>query len=234
LFTVKTLLLWDIDGTLINSGGAGLRALRKALHSVFGVDGSLDDVEFAGRTDRWIVRQIFAKFGVPATEDAFVRYFEGYAAALPTELSNPGARVLPGVRSLLEQAARSSEISQGLITGNLRRTAEAKLGFHGLWTYFPFGAFADDSEQRNELGAHALRRAQAHTGAEFPADRIWVIGDTPHDIACGRAIGANTIALATGQHTTEQLRLHQPTALLTDLNDHAAFFSLIGARPSMP
>src|ERR1044071_5292339 len=102
---MKTLLLWDIDGTLIASGGAGMRALRAALSTVFRINGSLDDIDFAGRTDRWIMRQVFAKFQLEATEENFARYSDGYVAALPRELANPAARVLPGVRTLLAAAA---------------------------------------------------------------------------------------------------------------------------------
>jgi phosphoglycolate phosphatase-like HAD superfamily hydrolase len=225
---VKTLLLWDIDGTLIDSGGAGLRALRTALRTVFALEGSLDGIEFAGRTDRWIARRIFAKFGLPATEENFARYFDGYLAALPGEVAHPRARVLPGVGALLDAAAARDDLVLGLLTGNLRRGAEVKLGFHGLWRHFPFGAFADDSEQRDELGPHAVRRAREHSGGGFSPERIWVIGDTPLDIACGRAAGARTLAVATGNFTVDQLAAHQPTALLADFSDHAAFFRIIG------
>jgi phosphoglycolate phosphatase len=223
----KTLLLWDIDGTLINSGGAGLRALRVALGHVFSVEGSLEDIDFAGRTDRWIMRRIFAKFGLPATEENFTRYFDGYVAALPAALANPHARVLPGVRALLDATAAHPDVTQGLLTGNLHRGAKVKLAYHRLWTYFPFGAFADDSELRDGLGPHALRRAREHAGVEFPPARTWVIGDTPHDIACGKAIGANTLALATGQYALPDLAAHQPTAVLADLADLAAFLRLV-------
>jgi phosphoglycolate phosphatase-like HAD superfamily hydrolase len=225
---MTTLLLWDIDGTLINSGGAGMRALRTALKNCFNIDGSLDDIDFAGRTDRWIMRRVFAKFALPATEENFTRYLEGYLAALPAELAGPGAHVLPGVRDLLLAAAARADLTQGLLTGNMRRGAEIKLGFHGLWTHFPFGAFADDGELRNDLGPHALRRARAHTGREFSPERIWVIGDTPHDIACGRAIGARTLALATGSHSASDLAAHQPNAVLADLADASAFWQILG------
>jgi phosphoglycolate phosphatase len=224
---MKTLLLWDIDGTLINSGGAGMRALRVALHTVFGIEGSLEDIDFAGRTDRWIMRQIFAKFGLPAVDENFTRLLDGYLAALPGELADPRAHVLPGVKALLIAAAARENLTQGLLTGNIRRGAEVKLGYHGLWTHFAFGAFADDAEHRNELGPHAVRRAREHAGHEFAAERVWVIGDTPHDIACGRAIGARTLAVTTGHFTAEQLLAHQPTAVLVDLRDADAFFRLL-------
>ena len=223
----STLLLWDIDGTLIASGNAGMHALRTGLQAAFGLEGSLDDIDFAGRTDRWIVRRIFEKFNVPYTDENFTRCIDGYIAALPSALANPRARVLPGVRELLAVAANRQGLTQGLLTGNLRRGAQAKLGHHGLWDFFPFGAFADDGEFRNELSPHALRRAHEHTHARFQPDRVWVIGDTPHDIECGRVIGARTLAVATGGHSLEQLAGHAPDALLPDLADHTAFWKIV-------
>ncbi|HWA10714.1 MAG TPA: haloacid dehalogenase-like hydrolase [Opitutaceae bacterium] len=224
---MKLLLLWDIDGTLISSGGAGMRALQRALETTFGLAGSLDDIDFAGRTDRWIIRRVFSKFGLDATEENFSRYIEGYLSMLPAELANPNARVLPGVATLLAAAGARADVAQGLLTGNIRRGAEIKLGFHGLWRHFPFGAFADDGEMRNDLGPHALRRAREHAGLAFPADRTWVIGDTPFDIECGRVIGARTLALATGSHSTASLLAHQPSAVLADLSDVDAFWRIV-------
>jgi phosphoglycolate phosphatase-like HAD superfamily hydrolase len=226
---VKILLLWDIDGTLIASGGAGMRALTVGLRNVFGIDGSLADIDFAGRTDRWIMREVFKKFAIPVTEDNFARFFDGYVAALPAELANPSARVLPGVREALQAAAAHGAIAQGLLTGNMRRGAQVKLAHHGLWEHFAFGAFADDGEHRNELGPHAVRRAASHHGVEFAAANVWIIGDTPHDIACGKVIGARTLALATGGYTVDQLRAHSPTMVLEDLGDTAAVMRLLGA-----
>ncbi len=228
-----TLLLWDIDGTLIASGNAGMHALRTGLRTGFGIEGSLDDIDFAGRTDRWIVRRIFEKFNVPDTGENFNRCIDGYLAALPSALANPHARVLPGVRELLTAATRRGNLAQGLLTGNLRRGAQAKLSHHGLWDFFPFGAFADDGEFRNELSPHALRRACDHAKLAFAPDRVWVIGDTPHDIECGRVIGARTLAVATGGYTLEQLAAHNPDALLPDLADHAAFWMVINGSPEV-
>ena len=229
---MKHLLLWDIDGTLIASGGAGLRALQRALNDVFGIAGSLADIDFGGRTDMWIMREVFRKFSLPATPDNFSRYFEGYLAALPAELANPHARVLPGVREILRAAATHGGFAQGLLTGNMRRGAEVKLAHHGLWDHFAFGAFGDDSEHRDELGPHAVRRALERHGVNFAADDVWIIGDTPHDIACGNAIGARTLAVATGGSTVEQLRVHAPTALLENLADTAAVLRLLEGRPA--
>ncbi|MBI5766996.1 MAG: haloacid dehalogenase-like hydrolase [Verrucomicrobia bacterium] len=222
------LLLWDIDGTLLASGGAGMVAMRLGLRDALGIDGSLDDIEFAGRTDRWIIRRIFDKFSVPHTAENYDRYVAGYIAALPGALrANPRARVLGGVRELLAAVAARPGVTQGVLTGNLRAGARAKLAHHGLWDYFPFGAFADDAELRNDLGPHALARARAHTGTTFAPARIWIIGDTPHDIACARAIGARVLAVATGSHSRDTLAAHAPDALLDDLADAAAFWKLI-------
>jgi phosphoglycolate phosphatase-like HAD superfamily hydrolase len=225
---VNTLLLWDIDGTLLHSSGAGMRALSTGFRHTFGLDDALANIDYSGRTDRHILRQIFTKFGLPATEENFTRFLDGYLAALPDELTRSGAVVLPGVASLLATAAARPDVTQALLTGNMRRGARTKLDHHGLWHYFPFGAFADDSELRNELGPHALRRAREHTGREFSPDRVWVIGDTPHDIACGRAIGAQTLGVATGRHPAAELAGHGPTAVLNDFTDTDAFWRLIG------
>ncbi len=214
---MKTLLLWDIDGTLLASAGAGLRALVVALKREFGIDGALDDIDWSGRTDRFIVRQILAKYGLPANDETFERYLGAYVAALPAEMAEAGSRVLPGVKDLLDRATAATDVAQGLLTGNIRRGAETKLGYHGLWDYFPFGAFANDSELRNELGPHALRRARETTGHTFAPQQVWIIGDTPHDIACGKAIGARTLALATGHHPLDELRAHHATVTLEDL-----------------
>src|SRR6185369_11729882 len=210
------------------SGGAGMFALQIGLRNGLGVDGSLDDIEFAGRTDRWIARRIFEKFALPHNEDNFTRLMDGYVAALPAALANPHARVLPGVREILATAAARDDLAQGLLTGNLRRGAQTKLGHHGLWDFFPFGGFGDDAELRNEISPHALRRAHEHAAVTFEPDRVWVIGDTPHDIECGRVIGARTLAVATGSHTCEQLAMHRPDAVLPDLADTAAFWKIVG------
>lgn len=207
-----------------------MRALQFALRNVFGIEGSLADIDFAGRTDTWIIGEVFRKYGLPNTGENRARYFDGYVAALPAELVNPHARVLPGVREILQAARAHGLIAQGLLTGNMRRGAQVKLTHHGLWDHFEFGAFADDSEYRNDLGPHAVRRALERHGVNFAADDVWVIGDTPHDIACGKIIGARTLAVGTGGSTVDQLRTHGPTAVLENLADTAAVLRLFENR----
>jgi phosphoglycolate phosphatase len=221
------LILWDIDGTILHSTGAGMKALREALHDVFGIAGSFEGIDFVGRTDKVIIRQIFSRYSIEYSPANFERYIDGYIAALPRTLVASGARVLPGVKDILAIAAARPDVAQGLLTGNVRRGAQTKLGFHGLWEFFPFGAFADDSEIRNELGPHALARAKGHWGVDFSPERVWIVGDTPHDIACARAFGARVLAVATGGSKAHDLATHGPDAVLEDLGDPAAFWRAI-------
>jgi phosphoglycolate phosphatase-like HAD superfamily hydrolase len=225
-----TLLLWDIDGTLIDSSGAGKRALCDALRAVLGIEDTLEWLDFHGRTDVWITRQILRHHALPETSADIGGVLNAYLERLDAAMLSEDVRVLPGAREIVETVAARPKIAQGLLTGNLRRGAEEKLAPAGLWRFFPFGAFADDSEFRNDLGAHALRRASEHHGVPFAPERVFVIGDTPHDIECGKAIGARTIAVATGRHSLEELRGHRPGAAFASLADAPAFFAAIN-RP---
>jgi len=226
---MKKLILWDIDGTLITSGGAGERALLAALKAGFGVDGSLDWLEYSGRTDAWIAHEVLRHYGLPDTPKNIQHYLESYLSALLAAMPNPRARLHPGILTLLETLHHRADLAQGLLTGNLQRGARIKLEQFSVWHYFEFGAFADDSSQRNDLGPHALRRARERHGLEFPPQRVFIIGDTPWDIECGKVIGANTIAVATGSFSVEQLRAHAPTAVFADFNDTEAFIRAIDA-----
>jgi phosphoglycolate phosphatase len=226
---VKKLILWDIDGTLLTSGGAGERALITALKTEFGLDGSLAWLNYSGRTDAWIAHEALRHYGLPESPENIQRYLEGYLRALAAEMPNPRARLHAGILTLLETLHRRTDLAQGLLTGNLRRGAHLKLEQFAIWHYFEFGAFADDSPRRNDLGPHALRRARERHGVEFPPERVFIIGDTPHDIECGKVIGAKTIAVATGSFSVEQLQAHTPTAVFADFSDTAAFLRVIDA-----
>jgi phosphoglycolate phosphatase len=215
----KRLLLWDIDGTLINTGAAGQHALVRATIERFGGNGDLDGVEIAGRTDTAIAHQILEKHGVPITGHAADSFLDLYLRLLEKELPRREGRVLPGVRELVESASRQEHISLGLLTGNLRRGAHLKLEHYQLWEFFPFGAFSDDHHDRNELGPCAVRRAVEHAACAFSPEQVDVIGDTGHDIACGKAFGARTIAVATGSWSRERLAEHRPDFLFDDLGN---------------
>jgi phosphoglycolate phosphatase len=227
---VKKLILWDIDGTLIKSHGAGVRAMEKALTRRFGVTVDLGSIDWAGRTDSWITGEVFRHVGLPDTPQNSHDYLEAYLEQLPLELASgqPGV-VLPGIMELLETLHHRSDIAQGLLTGNLRRGAELKLTHHKVWHYFEFGAFADDSPRRNDLGPHAVRRAGERHTVGFLPENTFIIGDTPHDIECGKVIGARTIAVATGTFSYEQLAAHQPTAVFKNFADTATFLKVIDA-----
>lgn len=221
----KRLLLWDIDGTLISTGAAGHRAIERATAQSFG--GDLEGIEIAGRTDSSIAHQILTKYGEPITEDGMKSLLDLYLELLAQELPRSKGRVLPGVLELLERFQHRSDTTLGLLTGNLRRGAQLKLEHYQLWHFFAFGAFADDHHDRNQLGAFALTRAR-EGGEEFLPAQVDVIGDTGHDIACGKAFGARTIAVATGSWPREILAEYTPDFLFDDLSDADGVIETLG------
>ena len=222
-----TLLLFDIDGTLLTTGGCGERALRSAVRDFFGTEDDLRDIEIAGRTDTGIARQLLRKYR--HEEDRALEVLEHYLRHLPVLLPQIPGRLLPGVVELLEALKERSDVVLALLTGNLQRGAEYKLSHYGVWHYFGFGAFADDHHDRNQLGQVAIRRAQER-GHDVRPERVFVIGDTPHDVACARACGARAVGVATGGSTYEALAATKPDALLRDLSDIPAALRAFGLR----
>lgn len=215
----KRLLLWDIDGTLLRTGGAGQRAIVRATAEQFGEDGNLEGVEIAGRTDIGIAQQILRKYGATINDDSVASFLDQYLRFLAEELPLREGRILPGVLELLQRSAQQPDTTLGLLTGNLERGAKLKLEHYQLWHFFAFGAFSDDHHDRNALGAFAVSRALAGTGIKFGGAQVDVIGDTGHDIACGKAIGARTVAVATGSWSREELAEHEPDFLFDDLSN---------------
>lgn len=216
---LKRLLLWDIDGTLISTGAAGQRAIVRATAERFGGNGDLSDVEIAGRTDTGIAHQILEKYAAPVTDENVNSFLDLYVRLLGEELPRRQGHVLPGVLELLQRSAQQPDTALGLLTGNLERGAKLKLEHYQLWHFFSFGAFSDDHHDRNELGSFALSRALEATGMNFAGSQVDVIGDTGHDVACGKAFGARTIAVATGSWSREQLAEHRPDFLFDDLSN---------------
>ncbi len=225
----KKLILWDIDGTLIVSGRAGIFALTQAFKNLHGREPDLGRIEVSGRTDKWIAGQVLEQQGLAASPENIHDYLEAYLQVLPGEIQAREGRVLPGIITLLDTLQARTDIAQGLLTGNLQRGARIKLGHYKVWHYFEFGAFGDDSPWRNELGPHAQRRAREQHAVNFEPANTFVIGDTPHDIECGKAIGAKTIGVATGRFSVAELQACQPTAVFADFSDPAAFLELIDA-----
>jgi phosphoglycolate phosphatase len=224
----KRLLLFDIDGTLIHSGGAGVEALKRALKERFAIEDDLHDIEFAGMTDSGIVTTILDKHKIPASAENIAAFLDSYVHFLSFELPLRKGNLLPGVLELLEKLKTRKHVVLGLLTGNVSRGAQLKLGHYGVWHFFEFGAFADDHHDRNQLGSFACARAKEKHGREFSADEIDVIGDTPRDIACGKALGARTIAVATGSWSREKLAKHAPDVLIDDFSDVNRLIDTLG------
>ena len=224
----KRLLLFDIDGTLVNTGGAGVESLKATVRNRFRAGDDLRDIEIAGKTDRAIIRDILRKYGVDPTEEKITSFAREYIDGLPLCLSRTRGRVLPGIQQLLERLKAQPHIVLALLTGNLQEGARLKLQHYGLWDFFEFGAFADDHHDRNELGAFARKRAHLKHGHDFDAADIDVIGDTNHDIACGKAFGARTIAVATGSWSRERLQGCRPDFLFDNLADTEEVIERLG------
>jgi phosphoglycolate phosphatase-like HAD superfamily hydrolase len=224
----KRLLLFDIDGTLIHSGGAGVHALKSTLAERFNIADDLQDIEIAGMTDSGIVVSILKKHKIPVTNENVSAFLDSYVHFLSLELPRREGKLLPGVLKLLEKLKSRSHLVLALLTGNVSRGAQLKLEHYGVWHFFEFGAFADDHQDRNRLGLFARARAKEKHGREFSAAEIDVIGDTPRDIDCGKAIGARTVAVATGTWNREQLAKYGPDFLIDDLSDVEGIIDTLG------
>jgi phosphoglycolate phosphatase-like HAD superfamily hydrolase len=230
-----TLVLFDIDGTLIDTGGAGRRGLEASFRSVFGLDDVSDSaarVRFDGKTDPAIIADIAREAGVPATE-VEARYADlqdAYLQALRKELAapNPRRRVMPGVRPLLERLAARPDVFLGLVTGNVEEGARVKLDAFGLNRYFADGGFSSDHPERSEIARIAHQRFSRRAGFRFPVDRVMVIGDTELDVVCARANGFRAIAVESGWVPRDRLLAAGPDTLLADLTDAAAVLSAMG------
>lgn len=220
------LILWDIDGTLALVP-AGERAMGLALEEMGVAGGTIHSVDYRGRTDRFIGEALLAHYGLPNGEPELHAFTELYLRYLAASVAADGGKTLPGIVAILEAVKARPDLAQGLLTGNMEQGAKIKLEHHRVWHYFEFGAFADDSKLRNDLGPHALRRANDLHGRTFRPEDTFIVGDTPHDIACAHVIGAKCLAVATGHYTQEQLRDAGADAVLADLTNPKAFFAVI-------
>jgi phosphoglycolate phosphatase-like HAD superfamily hydrolase len=216
---VVRLVLFDVDGTLIHTGGAGVKAFARTLAAEFGQPNGTEGIKFGGRTDPSLVREAFGNCGIPASPENFERFFSAYVFWLDHLLgNNANGGACPGVWQLLDGLrALPQPPLLGLLTGNIRLGAEIKLRRYGLWEVFPTGAFGDDDEDRDRIAMIAKTRGSRLLGTELDGDQIVVVGDTPRDIACGRAIGAKVLAVATGGAALEYLKAHRPDWVVEDL-----------------
>jgi phosphoglycolate phosphatase-like HAD superfamily hydrolase len=224
------LVLFDIDGTILWSDGAGRRAMTEALTTVFGGAGPTD-YRYDGKTDPQIVRDLMRADGHTdeIIDQRIDPLMQRYLGSLERELAGgTRAHVFDGVRELLDLLEERDDIILGLLTGNLRQGAAIKLHAAGIdIDRFKVCAFGSDHHARAELPALAQRRAKDELGLDIQGDHIYVIGDTPADITCGQAIGARAIAVATGRYTPEELARHHPYALFSSLADTAAVMRVI-------
>ena len=228
------LILFDIDGTLVLTGGAGIRAMNRAAEEILGALNFLDGIPCAGRTDWIILHDALTKAGHDLDEDLFARMRDAHIRYLAEEMEHPGdgvKAVMPGIRQLLPALQSRDDVFLGLLTGNFEEAARIKLGHFDLWNYFRCGAFGDDAPDRNALVPFAVDRARVYGLGSFDYADVVVIGDTPHDVACAVAVGAQPVAVATGGFTVEQLRATGAPIVLKDLSDTAGFLTLLETGP---
>jgi phosphoglycolate phosphatase-like HAD superfamily hydrolase len=216
---VIRLVLFDIDGTLIHTGGAGVKAFAKVFRTEFGATDHFERLKFAGRTDVSLVREFFSFHHIAATPENFKRFFGRYVFWLDHILRDSKTEVCPGVWEFIRQLGELGPAPLlGLLTGNIRLGAEIKLRHFNLWDVFAVGAFADDHEERDKIASIARQRGALLLGEALGDHQVLVIGDTPLDIRCGKAIGAKVLAVATGGTGIDELKQHQADWVAPDLN----------------
>jgi len=217
--------LFDIDGTLISSGGAGKAALEMALADEFGVTHLIEKLQLSGRTDRAIIRDLFQTHVIEETPENLRRLTAAYLRRLPECLEQCAGRVLPGVAELLPRLRGRDDVLVGLLTGNVRDGARVKLGHFGLHEHFAIGGFGDLHFDRDDVAREAWTEVRRVLNDAADPGRVWVVGDTPLDVRCARAIGARAAAVCTGWHGRDELAASEPDLLLTDLSDPSELFS---------
>jgi len=219
--------LFDIDQTLINTGGAGLRGLDRACLKLFGLQNAMEGISPHGKTDPAIVREILRrKLGseTPTNTD-IASILDSYTSFLKEEVHTSATyRVLPGVQTLLDQLAARGDVLVGLATGNIELGARIKLERGGLNPYFSFGGFGSDAEDRTELVRKAAEKAAHKNGGFIAPSNIFVIGDTPLDIDAGNRAGFKTVGVATGSYSVEQLLACGAMIAVSDLAQGSGYF----------
>lgn len=216
---MKRLFLFDLDGTLVSTGGAGLRALAKAFFDMYGVADAMDDLNPSGKTDPAIFREMIKMHLHRDIEPGEIeRLGASYLAHLETEMTVPGGKgALKGVREFVAHLASRPDAILALGTGNLERGARIKLAPHNLNEYFPIGGFGSDAEERADVLRFGHRRAEETTRGKISPDDVYVIGDTPLDVAAARRAGFRAIAVATGGSTADILAKTSPDHLMPDM-----------------
>jgi len=225
-----TLVLFDVDGTLLRTGGAGVRAMTRAFEAVFGQPDAFQGIPMAGRTDQAILLDALARAGGRLDGEGFSAFHRVYVEMLREEIARPwpGKGTLPGVREVLDALAARPQVALGLVTGNFAEAAAVKLAHFDLARYFPWGAFGDDAREREALVPIALQRAAAHGVPTPPRHRVFVVGDTPSDVACARAAGVRAVGVATGPYDAATIWASGADSVLADLADTRAVLEALG------
>jgi len=225
---VPRLLLFDIDNTLLWSGGAGALAMGLAFRDLFGIDDGFKGVEFSGRTDCYILAEALRQHDIgddyAQHEDHFRERYYGY---LPQALRERQGKLMPGFPMLLEELSRRPGIRLGLATGNFSRSAHLKLAHFGIDGYFRGGAFGEESEDRSVIVRLALERL----GEGLSPAEVMVIGDTPHDISSAKACGTIAVGVATGRNTVDELRRCGADLVFDDFSDWRRVAATLSAEP---
>jgi phosphoglycolate phosphatase-like HAD superfamily hydrolase len=217
------LVLFDIDGTLVSTGGAGIKAFGEAFEAAFGVVNATAKIKFAGRTDYSLFRELCQRNGVGHTPENRESFFSHYLRLVDSHLDTNKGGPFPGVVRLLDDLAVLPDAPVlGLLTGNIREGAKRKLGAYGLWDRFVLGGFSDDEEDRNLIAAAAAAKGSEYLERKLEGLEVVVIGDTSRDIACGKHIGARTVGVATGGATLEALQACEPDWAVADLTQLSA------------
>lgn len=226
------ILLFDIDGTLLNSGGAGYRAMTRAFKALFDIENGLKGVTLSGMTDAVIFKNACEANDVAFQNHKQAEFKKIYLEFLRVEMPkpNPEKFMCPGIDELLPVLADIPDIYLGLLTGNFTEGARIKLDDFGLNKFFEFGAFGDDNSDRNLLYNYAIERFTKKYGLIPHGSQVWIIGDTPRDIACAQPHNAWSVAVATGSFTTEDLAMENPHFLFNDLSDTKAFLQVLDHR----
>jgi phosphoglycolate phosphatase-like HAD superfamily hydrolase len=199
------LLLFDIDGTLVNTGGAGRKALDLAFREVCTVTDAFSGIRMSGKTDVQIIREGLTLHKLSSGDGVVPRVVDSYLRNLRREIDNPARYIYPGMKEALDTLRALEGVGLGLITGNMEEGARVKLEPFGLNPYFPTGAFGSDSEDRNLLLPRARERFEEHTGMRVSYVDCVVIGDTPRDIESAKPYGARSVGVATGTYSPEEL-----------------------------
>ena len=224
------LILFDIDGTLVLTGRAGMRAMNRAVGDLVQGENPMDGVQFAGRTDWSILDDILKKHGHEMDAAMMDELRTRYVTHLAEEIQLPGTGVkdvMPGIRELLHALHEKEDVSLALLTGNFIDGARIKLEYFDLWKYFKCGAFGDDAHSRNDLVPIARTRALECGLPDVESHRILVVGDTPNDIECALVAGATPVGVATGGYSTQELRDCGAKIVFEDLSDTDAFLRLL-------